>query len=80
MSHNIKCTLYNIIVVQPVIINTVIGNSQAGTPQFTITADQFSIRYGALGIYKVVVVRDSPVKPTTIPDLNLLPATNNPFK
>ena len=71
-----NCTL----VVPPVITNTVTGNSQAGIPQFIITTDQFSSRYGTIGTYKVVVVRDSSIEPASIPDGNLLPATNNPFK
>ena len=71
-----KCTL----VVPPVITNTVTGNSQAGTPQFTITTDRFSDRYGALGIYKVVVIRDNSVNSSTILNSNLLPVTNNPLK
>ena len=68
-----------LIVVSPVITNTTTGN--AGAPRFMITTDPFSDRYGGVGIYKVVVVRDNQIDPASIPDSQLRPADNgNPFK
>ena len=68
------------IVVQPVITGTTAGTSQAGTPVFTITTDQFSNRYGGIGLYKVVVVHGSRVNPADIPDSQLAPAATSQFK
>lgn len=57
------------------------GMSQDGTPLFTIITDRFSDRYGGLGDYKVVVLRNSSVNPTAIPDAHLMAwGDSNPFK
>ena len=62
----------------PVITGTAVGGADA--PQFTITIDRFSEVYGAVAVYKIVVVRGSPVDPSTISDNSLAPAGVSQFK
>ena len=79
MIYNIIYSVNFLSVVPPVITDTVLGNADA--PQFTITTDPFSDRYGGLGIYKVVVVLGSPIDTASIIDRSLqAQGSGNPFK
>ena len=62
----------------PVITGTAVGSADA--PQFTITIDRFNEVYGTVNIYKIVVVRGSPVDPSTVSDNSLAPAGRSQFK
>ena len=69
--------VYHPAVVQPVIASTAVGES--GNPLFTITTGPFSADLGAVGGFKVVVVRGSRVEPRDIPDNSLAPFGISPF-
>ena len=70
-------SIYRPAVVQPVILSTAVGES--GNPLFTITTGRFSDELGAVGGFKVVVVRGSRVEPRDIPDNSLAPFGISPF-
>ena len=70
-------SIYHPAVVQPVIASTAVGDS--GNPLFTITTGVFRADLGAVGSFKVVVVRGSRVEPGDIPDSSLAPFGISPF-